>query len=292
VEDTDSINPLTDRVEVFMLIGGLEYPLGRYMFTNDLNSISTSGNQASVQMVDEMFIVDQPLVTSFGNKVTNGTSSESCESAILRLLQGLPSLVIDIEPSDLTASLTAFAGSRRGSVLATLALQGDYETPWMDNLGKFRMIRTVDAAASEAAFDYDTRHQIYRDSISRTTDILDAPNRFVVIGNGADANSNAVVGTYDVPPTAPHSVALRGFVIPQVVDAQAASNAQATTMARNLGLRSTVTEQAQFSTPPDPRHDSYDVVFFDGAQWLETSWAMTLTEGGDMTHTIVKAYKQ
>ena len=119
VEDTDSINPLTDRVEVFMLIGGLEYPLGRYMFTDDLESLSTGGNQASVQMVDEMFIVDQPLVTSFSNKILNGTASESVQSAILRLLTPLPFLVLDLEASDQNASLTAFAGSRRGQVLGT-----------------------------------------------------------------------------------------------------------------------------------------------------------------------------
>lgn len=285
VEDADSINPLADRVELFMLIGGLEYPLGRYMFTDDLESVSTSGNQASVQMVDEMFIVDQPIEASFGN-----VRIEAVRETILRLLAGLP-ILVDIAPSDFPSLLTAFAGSRRGSILATLAQQGDYETPWMDNLGFFRMIRTVDAALAVAAFDYDTRHQIYRDTITRSTDILNAPNRFVVVANGVEAASIPIVGVYDVPPTAPHSIANRGFVIPNVSDVQVGSTVQAQAMARNIGLRFTATETAHFSTPPDPRHDAYDVVIFDGDQWLETAWTMNLTEGGDMSHTIVRAYE-
>lgn len=292
VEDADTIHPLTDRVEVFMLIGDVSYPLGRYMFTDDLEAVSTSGNQASVQMVDEMFIVDQPIITSFSNLFINGNSSESVHAAILRLLRDLPNLTLDIEPSDQNAMFTAYAGSRRGSILATLATQGDYETPWMDNFGSFQMIRTVNAATTEARFDYDTRHQIFRDTITRTTDILNAPNRFVVVGNGSDANSAAIVGIYDVPPTAPHSIAQRGFVIPMFLDAQATSTSQATAMARNVGLRFTATETIQFTTPPDPRHDSYDVVLLEESQWLETSWSMSLTEGGDMTHTATKAYAQ
>lgn len=286
VEDADTINPLTDRVEVFMLIGGQSYPLGRYMFTDDLESVSTAGNQASVQMVDEMFIVDQPIENSFGNTF----AVEGVRACILRLLAGLPIDVGDIAQSPFSVSLSAFAGSRRGSVLATLAQQGDYETPWMDNYGQLRMIRTVDAAAATADFDYDTRHQIYRDSISRSTDILNAPNRFVVVSSSSNAATNAIVGVYDVPPSAPHSIPNRGFVIPQVIDAQAVSSTQAVAMARNIGIRFTATETVQFTTPPDPRHDSYDVVLFDGEQWLETAWSMSLTEGGDMGHTIIRAY--
>lgn len=285
VEDTGSINPLTDRVEVFMLIGGASYPLGRYMFTDDLETVSTGGDQASVQLVDEMFIVDQPLEASFGN-----VGDVSVMELILRLLEGLPLNGVDIEPSPFKGSLSAFAGSRKGGVLATLAQQGGYETPWMDNYGVFRMVRSVDAAVVVPAFDYDTRHPIYRDSISRSTDILNAPNRFTVISNSFDANAAPIVGTYEVPPSAPHSIASRGFVLPSVSDLQADSLQQADTMARTIGLRFTATEIVNLTTPPDPRHDSYDVVVFEGSQWLEIAWSMSLTEGGDMTHTLVKAY--
>lgn len=284
VVDAEAINPLTDRVEVSMLLGGESYPLGRYMFTDDLETVSTGGDQASVQLVDEMFIVDQPLEASFGN-VADITVME----LVLQLLEGLP-LEIDLEPSPFNGSLAAFAGSRRGGVLATLAQQGGYETPWMDNHGTFRMIRTVDAAVAVPAFDYDTRHQIYRDTISRSTDILNAPNRFTVISNSSDAIAAPIVGTYEVPPSAPHSIASRGFVLPSVSDLQADSIQQADAMARTIGLRFTATETVTFSTPPDPRHDSYDVVVFEGSQWLEIAWSMSLTEGGDMNHTLTKAY--
>src|SRR5262245_33537522 len=55
VEDAAAINPITDRIDVSMLVENLDpFPLGRYMFTDNLQAVSTGGNQASVQLVDEM----------------------------------------------------------------------------------------------------------------------------------------------------------------------------------------------------------------------------------------------
>jgi len=282
VADTAAINPITDRVALFMVVSGVRFPLGRYMFTDNLQQVSTGGNEANVQLVDEMFMIDQPISKSF-------TSQDSVTIAISRILTDFD-ILIRVETSPYLASVSTSIGSQRGQILDTLATQGDYQTAWIDNNGLFRMVRTIDPAAAEANIDFDTEKRIIQDSISSTTDILTAPNRFIVVSNSDSASDAPIVGSYDIPPSAPHSIQNRGFVIASVTDVQLTNNAQAVAVARNIGLRSLVVERATFSSAPDPRHDSYDVCIFDGSQWLEIAWSLDLNPNGLMTHTLVRAY--
>jgi hypothetical protein len=283
VADTSAINTITDRIALFMVVGGMKFPLGRYMFTDNLQQVSTGGNQANVQLVDEMFMIDQPISTSF-------SSQDNVTVAISRLLKDIKVLV-RAETSPYLANVSSPIGDQRGQILQTLSTQGDYQTPWMDHNGLFRMVRTIDPAATEATIDFDTEKRIIGDTISRTTDILTAPNRFIVVSNGSGASESPIVGQYDIPPSAPHSIQNRGFVIANVTDVQLSSDTQAIAVARNIGLRSLVVERATFDSAPDPRHDSYDVCIFDGAQWLEVAWSLNLDPSGTMNHTLVKAYQ-
>ena len=49
-------------------------------------------------------------------------------------------------------------------------------------------------------------------------------------------------------------------------------------------------ETVSVTTALDPRHDSYDVIRWQGENWLETAWSMDLAEGGNMTHQLRKSY--
>lgn len=284
VADTLAVNPLTDRIAVSMLLSGQQYPLGRYMFTDETDAVSTGGNRGSLVLVDEMFLVDQQISSGFG-------PTTSVEDAVLRLVQELPLLDVLIEPSPYTARGAWAPGTTRGQILGAYATQGDYMTPWLDNDGIFRMVRTVDPDTAVATIDFDRGRRVIANSITETDDTLSAPNRFIVTSNSGDAFTGAIVGTYDVPPSAPYSIAQRGFVIPNVTSLQIASPAQATAAARNLGIRQSVFRRTQLSTAPDPRHDSYDVVRWRGVNWLELSWSLTLLEGSPMTHVLRRSFQ-
>ena len=71
----------------------------------------------------------------------------------------------------------------------------------------------------------------------------------------------------------------------QVADAD-----QARAVARGIGIRQTVFERVSLTTAPDPRHDSYNVVVWQGEKWLELAWSMALVEGGTMNHLLRKGY--
>jgi hypothetical protein len=284
VADTAAINPLTDRVAPSMLLGAGAYPLGRFMFTNQADAINTGGDRAALVLLDEMFLVDQQLSSAW-------SSTAAIQDAILDLLAGLPLPATIVEASPYAASGAWAPGTTRGQVLAAYATQGDYMTPWLDNRAALRMIRTVDPDTAVATIDLDRGRRVIQDSISETSDLLTAPNRFVVTSNSGDALAGPITGSYDVPPSAPYSIAQRGFVIPQVVNLQVANSSQATAAARNLGIRQSVFRRTTLATAPDPRHDSYDVVRWRGVNWLELAWSMTLQEGAPMSHALRRSFQ-
>lgn len=286
--DAALIDPLVERVTVAMRINGVEYPLGKYAYTDQSQLKFTVGTLGTVTLLDEMFVVDQQIDESFSATTSAGT--QTAAQAIRNVLADVPiSYVMDA--SEFTGTGTWNAGSTRGQIIDALATQGDFFSPWFGNDAKMHFIRTVDPVEAVPTFDWDTGNTVFLGSVIETNDLLTAPNRFVVISNSGDASEAEIVGTYDVPSSAPHSIINRGFIIPSVQDLQLTSSAQAQAVARNLGVTQTIFERREIVTAPDPRHDSYDVVRWDGENWLELSWSMTLLEGEGMTHVLRKAYR-
>lgn len=286
VEDSARVNPVRDRVDIAMLLKGVAYPLGRYLFVDQTDAQWTSGNLASVSLMDEMFILDQPITRGFtGN-------DQLVVNAIHALLEDFPDIEIEMDSSGLVAVGSWAAGTSRATVLADLCEQGGFFRPWFDNHGVLRIIKAFEPADKQPDIDLDVGNRVIRGTIANSSDLLTAPNRFVVISNGPNGDTDAVVvGTYDVPASAPHSIANRGFVVANVQDIQLNSPDQAFAVARTIGISSTVFQRVNLSTPPDPRHDSYNVILWQGQRWLEIGWTMSLIEGGAMAHTMRKAYE-
>lgn len=287
VSDSATINPITDRVLVFMVFAnGAEYPLGRYMWTDASNLVTTSGRLNSSVLNDEMFLVDQEITKAISN---DGASAEFLLATILSDLEDV-TINYTLEPSPFAVSGGWSIGSNRGQIMETIAVQGDYFSPWFDNVGTMRFIRTFDPATKVPDFDWDQGNKVIRSNILETSDILTAPNRFVVIGNSAIDPTVEVTAVADIPATAPHSIANRGFVIAHVEDLQLSDATQAAAVVNGIVNRMTVFQRVGISTAPDPRHDSYNVIRWDGGNWLELAWSMPLREGQAMSHLLRKAY--
>jgi hypothetical protein len=284
--DAAQVDPIAHRIQPSMVLGdGRTYPLGRYMFGDYTTYRFTAGTLASAALIDEMFIIDQPLTTAFDA----GLLARSVDEVIKRLL--LPvDVTLDIEPSPFTAAHSAWpAGTSRAKVLQDLATQGGYLSPWFGHDGHLHVIRSFEPADRVANLDLDIGGRVLRGSVSEVNDLLSAPNRFIVVGNTGTTDT-AVVGTYDVPNSAPHSITNRGFVIADVHELQITVLTQAAAAAAAIGRANTVFERTELSTVPDPRHNSYDVIGWLDQRWLELSWSMELREGGTMRHVLRKAY--
>jgi hypothetical protein len=287
--DTAAINPITDRVDVFMVFNQEaphEHPLGRYMFVDSTRSLFTSGRLSNTALTDEMFILDQAILAGIGGR------NRSVTTVITSVIQDAGTGAgFTLEASPYSTIQSWGIGINRGQVLEALALSGDFFSPWFGNDKQMHFVRSFDPAKRVPDFDFDVGNQVIREPIIETDDLLLAPNRFIVISNAPTDTTIAAVGTADVVATAPHSIQNRGFVIAQVIDLQVSDSVQAGAVALNLANRQTVFQRVSLSTVPDPRHDSYNVIRWQGQLWLELAWSMSLIEGGQMNHLLRKAYR-
>ena len=289
--DTAAINALTDRVSVFMVIPSAQcpdtssgdWPLGRYVFVDNPRRVSTGGRLGQPRLTDEMFLVDQPIEAGISGSGLN------VMSVILLSVAGLP-ITLQAEASNFTSADSWGIGVNRGQIYEALSVAGDYFSPWFDNTGKMRFIRTFDPSVAIPDIDFDAGYRVLRQDILETDELLTAPNTFIVISNNSGTPETPIFAVATVPVNAPNSVAARGFAITKVVDLQITDAAQAAAIANGLVQRQAIFEQVQLSTPADPRHDSYNVIRWQGENWLELSWAMTLAPGAPMIHVLRKSY--
>lgn len=243
--DSAIVEPLTDRILPFMVFpNGNEYPLGRYIFTDQSREVFTSGKLANVVLNDEMFLVDQQITTGV-NSLNQGIPS-----VVQGVLNDLPITYV-MEPSPFSSNSSWAIGTGRGALLEDLATQGDYFSPWFANDSKMHWIRSFDPADGRLPdFDFDIHNKVLRAGITETSDLLTAPNKFIVISNAPTDTTTAVVGVADIPPNAPHSFANRGFVIARTEDIQVLDSGQAAAVAQNFANRQTIFERTTLSTPP------------------------------------------
>jgi len=284
-EDTAAVDVVNNRVDPFMVMAdGTEYPFGRYVFTADPRELFTSGDEANVSLVDEMLIVDQPLSFS-----VNGTGV-TADQVVAQVMESFPQVTYEVASSEYLLNQTWPAGSGGGQILQSAALNGDYFAPWFDNHRRMRMVRSFDPGTAVPTIDLDSGNRVFQEGIVQTSDILQAPNRFIAISNSSVSLDFPVVGVADIAESAPHSFRNRGFYVVSVNDIQARDTRTAQAVANNLARRQTVFEYVELSTAADPRHDSYDVITWQGEKWLELSWSLEMTPGGQMTHFMRKAY--
>lgn len=282
--DLAAVNTVTDRILLTMILSnGEEWPLGRYMFTDDSRLTYTSGDLGAMALNDEMFLVDQEIQIGIDG------IGVSVQAILAMALTGLP-VTVEVEASPFTSAEAWGAGTPRGQVLESISVSGDWFSPWFGNDTSMHFIRTFDPATRIPDFDFDSGFRVMREGIVMTSDLLIAPNRFVVIGN-VTQSSVPIVASADVPVNAPHSIQNRGFVISKTSQLQLRSQSQAVSVAQGLANRQTVFERVTLTTPPDPRHDSYNVIKWQGNLWLELAWSMALTEGGAMNHMLRKSYR-
>lgn len=286
-EDTAAFDSITSRLEPFFLVGDEEYQVGRYVPSDWARFPLSSGTTSSASFYDEGFIVDQQLTNAFG---ANSPSGEVVSSMIRRFLASYPIefYVEGVIPEYVSLGSWG-AGTRGGFILDQLALDGDYQAPWFDNASVLQFRRAIDPNHELPTFDFDAG-QVSQGTIVESDNLINAPNRFVVVGNGANSLGQEIVGRADVASSAPHSIANRGFVVPEVINRQVVSTGQAGAIAANLARNQVLVEQVELQTPPDPRHDGYDVILWQGQRWVEMGWNLPFAATGMMSHTLRKVY--
>lgn len=283
------VNPFADRVRPTMILAnGSEWPLGVFLFGNWSRTPDTPDLGGEGGLVDQTLIVDDPIAKSV--TLPQGASLSDFVEQLLNDV-GLPA--VDVASSPLTAgkALTWPIGTSRLAVLKAVAELLGYYTLYFDAGGTARMVPVPELAYADPDLTYAAGGRVLHSTIVESDDTMDAPNRFVVIDTGATVAP--LVGTWDVPGGAPHSYLNRGFYMTDVRDVQGlATQADADAAAAAIGQAAGAGyAHLEFASAPDPRHDTFQLVEFDGVVWREESWTMPLAEGAAMGHKLRRVYQ-
>lgn len=290
--DATAINPLRDRLRpVWVLPNGAEFLCGVFLFADASDRRYSYGLTRDASLVDQGLITGQPLATrlswSAGTLVTDALR-QTAEAA------GIYAYSIDTSSATIGSAIAFEPGKANTyqKVLDYLAGFAGFFNPYFDNAGLLRARTIPDLASVTPTLVYagGNAGRILAGSMVEANDLLSAPNRYIVVDTSG--TSGAVSATYDVPSSAPHSIAQRGFVIPKWIEAPGVGNVdQALAVAQAAATQEPQAYQTvAFSSPADPRHDTWDVISYLGQTYIETSWKLKLAPGGPMEHTAQRVY--
>jgi hypothetical protein len=282
----EDLDTLSMRFRPWWVLGtGEEYPLGLFLFGDDSSATYSWGQPRSVTGVDQTIILDQPLEQSVGYETGwNITTAISAQAAAA----GFGTHQRHVESSDRTLGApVAWAAGRdtRLRVIEDLCALVAFLPPYFDNNGTLTCRATPDLSNASSDFVYGFGvGAVVPGSIVSSSDILTAPNRYIALDTGA--TDTAIVGIYDIPDAAPNSYARTGFRRSKVIEIQGLTDlaaAEAAAAAAYATDSSTYT-WLQFDSAADPRHDTVDIIDFDGALYRQQSWSLELRTGGQMHH--------
>lgn len=290
--EASQIDTFASRVKPWWVLEtGDEYPLGVFMFqARDRPQRTWGGPTVCPLLVDQSWILDQGRRSSFS--LAAGASLV----AALRTLATEVGIVdlSGIEGSGITAS-TAIAwapGTSRLKIMVELCGLLAFHPPYFNNSGKLicRSVPDLDTTTASRVYALGDASRVVMDTATESDDAWAAPNVFVVVNQSA--TGTPIVGTYTIPASAPNSVANRGFeVVRTISEPGVQDNAQAAALAKAAYVNSPGAYRwVDFDATPDPRHDIFDVVSFDGVNHWEKQWALALTPGGPHHHSLRRIF--
>lgn len=287
------VNPLVHRVQPYMVFSnGSEFPLGIFLWADDTRRVHSFGSFGYGQMVDQGLILDQPSEKGAG--YARGTHVAAALEAEFTKA-GLTLWDIDPDIDSVIGEAIGWpAGTHRSQIAAELCNLASAYSPFFSNAGLItvRKVDDLSTATPDLSYYTDVRSRVLEDTITEGNNVLDAPNRYIVIDGSAP--DSPVVAYYDVPASAPHSKEQRGFVVATVINenglpsvAAALARAQA---AYGAGKEAAL-QHVSFSSPPDPRHDTFQIVAYNDVKYREQEWVLTCQDGSDMTHQLRRSYQ-
>ena len=280
------VNPVAHRVRpVWELENGAEFPLGVFLFGDSSRPRSTAGAMFETTLFDQTFILDQGRRSSYalgvGSRITDALKELATEV-------NLPTEGIEDAPTVLANPLAWPAGTTRLRIMNDLCAMCGFYSAYFDNNGllRCRSVPDLEVANARLIYTLDQASRTLQESVVESDDLWEAANVYVVVSTSA--NDQEVSGSYEIPETNPLSVKNRGYEVVKVIDVQGLETSdEAAARAKAAALQDPSTyRHVEFDAAPDPRHDTFDVVAFDGEVYREQSWTLTCAPGGPHKHSL------
>lgn len=288
----NDVNPVTDLVRPVMhLQNGERFHLGILGWAQDNRPLRSWGPEHASSLRDNMFVLNQPRGRTSSTRKGQNLLQRAIDHAALRV----PRERMRVEGSSGAVAAAPMVWPPNepltNVVNGHLAPIG-YLPAHFDHEGLlvFRPA-PVDVDVVEPDVIYRPGGRILADSIVGSDDLLDAPNVYVVMESSGQGPP--IIGRYQIPASAPHSVENRnGQEIIRVIPMQGLeSTAQANAAAKLAAQTEDATfEWQQYSGVADPRHDTWTMVQLLAVNYLEVSHRMVLVSGGPHTHVVRRVY--
>lgn len=278
--DYRSINPAADLLRLIVEVDGRRRPLGAFYFTTDDDPIGQNWGLGGP-------MVDAGLVFTYD---TTRSYSLPPGGSIVSLIQdvvtdcGFTRLAITDTGAYVYDPVVFPAGTPKRTILTRLADLGGYLPPYFDNDGVFTL-RPVDNIDDDPTpLDY-TDARVAKPVAA--ANLLDAPNVYRVVNNGAPNAEVAAVAYVD--PAAPWSRENRGFEVVKTINQQGIKDyGSALRMAEALAARDASSYGGwEFEAPIDARHDTFSAVRLGDDVYREVYWSANL-RAGTMQHRLVR----
>lgn len=289
--DIRDFNPNTDRLmPVWEYEGGSHapgfsgWPCGVFMFGSRIRDRGSLHTMHNATLMDQGYQLDQELSMSFGVPAHG-----EIYPRFLELVHHLGILKYDFEPSVQTVRdpINWPIGTPGVRVLRHMCRLMGFYAPWFSNAGLLttRTPTTLVENSDTRIYDLDTDHgRVIRGSIRENDNLLDAKNVYVVVSNGPAATE--IVARAYVDPRLPYSVDNIRYERPKIIRLQGLTDAAHAQRIANAyaSADSEQYEVVEFDSPPDPRHDTFDTVRYDGVLTREMRWTLDMKPGGNHHH--------
>lgn len=273
------------------LSNGSEYHLGVLMFGTNNRSIYASRQEWSPELFDETFLLDQDLPDTY---------SLATDGSVLTLFTLLAGQVLDplgiphqYEVDDVAAAnpiVFKVSTSRNAALTALAALLGALP-PFFDNEGIYRL-KAAQTAGGAADHTYGLGTRIFDGTTTAVDSAYKAPNRYIVTGD--DVSGAQVRGVFDLPAAAPNSYANWHRIV--TAPSHNVPGVKDQALAEQIAYVDALTDRTaysmiQFAAAADPRHDIFDSLSVLDVPYLETSWTLGMSSGGEHQHAGTRVWQ-
>lgn len=289
------IDWLTDEIQPYLIIDGVEYSLGRYLPATVQEDKNATTASVHVEAYDRCW-------RARDNYTTEMVYFAAGTNYLIAVKQLLYACGINVVLETPTAETLAEArqdwpiGTSYLEIINQLLQEINYKRLNFSDQGAAILapVATPSAERIRHTFDNSNVKSLLLPEIDRLSDVYNAPNVFVVICSSPDKAEPMVATAVNDNPQSPISVPRRGRRIATVVHVDnVASQAALQAYANRLlfdSMTSAETITVTTALLPGFGVDDVSALRYDDlvAICVETGWDMELKVGGRMTHTLKK----
>lgn len=285
----DGADTLNDTLQPYMVLDGVEYPIGEYIITTQTDTVDEfGGSYASIEAYDGCYRAQRYRAETRLHFEAGELYTDVMQRLLLEC--GVEKVIVSQNPATLSTSREDWEiGTPYLQIINDLLKEINYNTLWFDANGFARLEKPKAAQAGNIKHQYKSgTYSVIKTERTTRFDVFDKYNVFVALVDNADLEQPMVATAVNDNPTSMLSIQRRGRIQAPVQRlnniASQEELQQYVDRMRDASLMAVQT--AEIATAIMPNHEILDVVALDDGIYQEIGWSITLSVDGSMTHIL------